>query len=258
MSGTFVTESGLVIPRRGSGSRSVSEILSLESERKRYAEEVVLRAKDFAAFSRSDMIKHLSVSGSASYGSTLQNDDLDFFVITARGFAWIYIFRTLLLARVYKWVHRDSPMLCLSCVMDEDYAVMRFESERDALFARDALNAESIYGSGYYQGLLERANWIAELFPKLYGLRVSRKSLDSKFRQRETPFLANATNLFLYLTLSRYLRLKAYLLNQTYLKRGLFRSLFVTIMSADHCIYESARYASLRTKYRELRPLAIK
>ncbi len=254
----FATTSGLIVPRKADDSGSISDILSLETEKRKQTEEKLLRAKNFAAFSRSDSIKHLSVSGSASYGSMLKNDDIDFFVITSRCAAWIYIFRTLLLARIYRLLHQDSPTLCLSCVMDEDYATKRFESERDALFARDALNVESIFGSDYYQRLLGRADWIAQLFPQLYYLRVNGKSPDGRMREKagETSFLAKSANLLLYLTLGRYLDLKSYLLNRRYMKKRLYRSLFVTIKSADHCIYESAHYAALRRKYREFRPFA--
>ncbi len=253
----YALRSGFIVPRRHISYGDNSELETQLVLRNTSAEALLDHAQTFSHIVKGREVRLLSVSGSASYRSASPKDDVDFFCITAQQAAWIYIAKVLVLARIYRLLHRGSPDICLSCIMDEEYAVRRFREERDALFARDAMNVHVIRGSSYYMRLLGEAEWISAYFPRLY----ERATKPSEFSggeagQENSGLLTKILNHILYQTVGRYIRLKAYLLNRKYSKKGWSNSLFKTMVGVDHCIYESVRYANLREKYRQIELLS--
>jgi hypothetical protein len=197
----------------------------------------------------------LSVAGSTSYKATSENDDIDIFCVTEKDSLWIYLTKALLLARVLKLVRPRSPRFCFSCVLDEEYARRLFASPSDALFARDALTAQVLQGSFFYDRLLRKGQWLSDYFPKLHRLRKAQQGETLEEMEVTRPAVARkALNHFLFLTVGSYVRLKSILLNRKLRKTRRPDSLFMVISGRDHCIFESQSYQQLRRMYSEFKP----
>jgi hypothetical protein len=247
----FQLHDGSILPRNSNGEGFGGK--SKEWEKRRRAERNLGFAFMFADFSHDDLARLLSVSGSSSYGSVPAWGDLDFFCIARRDTLWLFITRLLILTRVFRAIHRDTPILCLSCMMDESYAKRTFHRIRDPLFARDALNISIIRGQDFYDKLLRETTWISDYYPQLYQQRISANKLYSEPETHENAHPALKTaNQFLYCLVGSYLRLKAYLLNRRLTKDGKDSLVFAAKIGTDHCIYESVRYSRLRRLYSRL------
>jgi len=149
-------------------------------------------------------------------------------------------------------VQKDSPWLCLSYVADEQFAKREFASNRDGLFARDAVSARVVQGEEFYSDLLRENSWMAEYFPKLYSLQVAKSSNESNKVKRDSTF-TRIINMFLYYTAGSYIKLKSHLLNRKFSRDRKISSLFKLRVGVDHCIYESQDYLRLRKMYAAFR-----
>ncbi len=252
----YELQGGLLIEKHVKSSQARTETLEDSNQRKARAERYIEYAREFSFLSGKRWIRVLSVAGSTSYKATSENDDIDIFCVTEKDSLWIYLTKALLLARVFKLVRPGSPRFCFSCVLDEDYARRLFASPNDALFARDALTAQVLRGSLFYDGLLQRGGqWLSDYFPKLHGLRKAQHVGTFEDTNVTRPIVARkALNHFLFLTVGYYVRLKSILLNRKLRRAGRLDSLFRVISSPDHCIFESQSYLALRRIYGEFKP----
>jgi len=251
----FEVKGGLLVERRVSNNQASSGAIEDQKWRRARAERYIEYARAFSLFSGKTWIRVLSVAGSTSYKATSENDDIDIFCVTEEDSLWIYLTKALLLARIFRLVRPGSPRFCFSCVLDEDYARRLFASPNDALFARDALTAQVLRGSLFYDGLLLRGQWLSDYFPKLHGLRKAQHVGTFEDTNVTRPIAARkALNHFLFLTVGYYVRLKSILLNRKLRRAGRLDSLFRVISTPDHCIFESQSYLALRRIYREFKP----
>ncbi len=213
----------------------------------------IAHANQFAALLNraGSAFKVLSVSGSTSYLSVSETDDLDFFCIGKSGAMWASFVRALILARAFRFAKKNSPAICLSYVSDENFVRREFSNNKNGLFARDALSTKVIGGEAYFVNLLRENSWMALYFPRLYGLRIKHGSGPGHPPNNRTQAMVfeRILNLFLYYTAGTYIRIKSYLLNRKFSRDGKFSSLFKLRMDYDHCIYESADYVRLRRLY---------
>jgi hypothetical protein len=196
--------------------------------------------------------KVLSISGSTSYLSVSETDDLDFFCIAKGGAMWPSFVRSLILARAFRATTKYSPWICLSYVSDEEFVRREFFDNQNGLFARDALSTRVIQGEKYFRHLLKENSWMASYFPKLYSLRIRPASVanqEFKSKRKSAGSFERILNLFLYHTAGSYIKLKSYLLNRRFSRDRKFSSLFHLRIGLDHCIYESADYLRLRKLY---------
>ncbi len=248
--GHYALASGKVVEK----SKPISEVLFEEEERFSRARTNIYFARRFAAALSTENPKVLSISGSTSYQSVSRRDDVDFFCITSEGTMWISLTKSLLLARVFRLSLNECPWICLSYVMDENYAASEFTSPQDGLFARDALAAIVLRGADFYEGLLEKCSWMREYFPKLYQLRVRPGQMNTVHLnvKKSTSSVDQIGNLFLYFTVGTYIRLKSYLLNRKLSKSKDRSGPFILRIGKDHCIYESLSYLRLRRMYSQL------
>ena len=251
----YELQAGLLIEKRASGSQAPGETLEDSNQRRARAERYIEYAREFSFLSGKRWIRVLSVAGSTSYKATSENDDIDIFCVTEKDSLWIYLTKALLLARVFKLVRPRSPRFCFSYVLDEEYARRLFASPSDALFARDALTAQVLRGSLFYDGLLRKGQWLSDYFPKLHRLRKAQHAETLKETGVTPSTVARkALNHFLFLTVGNYVRLKSVLLNRKFRKAGRPDSFFTIISSRDYCIFESQGYQKLRRIYSELKP----
>jgi hypothetical protein len=202
----------------------------------------------FATLLRSDSIKMIAVSGSTSYRSASLSRDLDLFFIAAAGKMWLCLTQGLILARFFRFLNRDAPQICFSCVMDEDYAESTFTSPQDPLFARDALTAKVLKGKAGYHSLLRRSGWMASLYPAAYSVAARGEALDQKVSNGPT-MTAGLLNKFLLHAVGGYIRTKSRLLNRRLLSSGQDDDLFVVRSGGDHLFHESKRYLNLKRRY---------
>lgn len=246
---------GFLVERRISNERGSSGPIEDQKWRQARAERYIEYAREFSFLSGKTWIRVLSVAGSTSYKTTSANDDIDIFCVTEKDSLWIYLTKALLLARAFKLVRPGAPRFCFSCALDEEYARTLFASPNDALFARDALTTQVLLGSLYYDGLLQRGQWLSGYFPKLHGLRKVQQVCTSEDMTVTRPSSARkALNYFLFLTVGYYVRLKSILLNRRLRRTGRVDSLFEVISSTDHCIFESRSYQELRRIYSKFKP----
>ncbi len=250
----YEVKGGLVVERRASNNQASSGAIEDQKWRRARAERYIEYAREFSSLSGKTWIRVLSVAGSTSYKAPSENDDIDIFCVTEKDSLWIYLTKVLLLARVFKLVRPGSPRFCFSCVLDEDRASRLFASPNGALFARDALTAQVLRGSLFYDGLLRRGQWLSDYFPKLHGLRKAQHLRTFEDTKVTRPTVAQkALNHFLFLTVGYYVRLKSILLNRKLRRTGRLDSLFRVISSPDHCIFESQSYQELRRIYSEFK-----
>jgi len=220
--------------------------LRLEEDSRRTARRNFLHAAEFAPLLRTSGFGLLAVSGSTSYGSASLSKDADLFCVAPAGKMWLSLTRGLLMARVYALLHRDAPSVCLSCVMDWDYARATFEHRRHPLFARDAVEAKVFVGKALYSSLLRTAGWISDYYPVAYAHAVSSPS---PANPRPASALSRLLNGVLYILIGRYMLAKSSLLNRR-LKNGRRNGAVFAVRSGpDHLIYESRRYIDLKKEY---------
>jgi len=244
LSSMYLVESGYIVEKGEGGKASAAEVYVEERNRAR-ARMNISAAKELARICADDRVKLLAVSGGNSYKSARDGDDIDFFCVTTKNSLWLFMLKSLLLARLYQLTRRSAPF-CFSYVMDEDSALREFGEPGDELFARDALAAEVLVGRSFYRSLLLEATWMRRFFPRMYH-----RSLSTAQGRRDRPERrgSHTLNTFLYYTVGGYVRMKAYLLNRRYRSRGSVSSVFRVRIGSDHCVYESNRYQRLRDMY---------
>ena len=218
------------------------------------AESNLCFARKFARFFRSiDSVYLLSVSGSTSYRSVSQDDDLDFFCITKKDSLWIFMFVALVISRIFRATQKVAPTFCFSCTMEENYARKIFNTRNDGLFARDALTVIVLKGEQFYGNLLKENSWIRKYFSRIYNERISETE-----RNRSSVVLIDTyvsstlrkiTNIFLSVTLGNYIRIKSELTSRRYSKAGANARIFKAKIDAQRCIFESNDYIELHKEY---------
>ncbi len=246
----FTLKAGYVTERI---NPSLSEsFLVTEKENRNSALRNLLDAKRFLPLLHSTPFKMVSVSGSTSYLSASRSRDLDLFCISASGKMWRSLTQALVLARVFELARRPSPQVCLSCVMDEEYAFSSFGRRQDPLFARDALATIVMKGNDEYEALLRRASWISTLYPAAYSART-RAVLEESPNTPNSTILDRVIDQFLFAIVGTCIRTKSWALNR---KLGRLRGqdgIFTLRLGKDHLIYESRRYSDLRRAYSTVR-----
>lgn len=246
---------GLLIEKDAKSGLAGDMTLDDSTRRRARAEEYVRYAREFCFLSGKKWVRVFSVAGSTSYKGASENDDVDIFCVTEDDSLWIYLTKTLLLARAFKLIRPKSPRFCFSFALEEGYARMLFASPHDALFARDALTIQVLHGSSFYNALLRTGQWISDYFPRSSMLRNAQSS--KKPEERSATRLTapwKALNIFLFLTVGNYIRLKSIFLSRKLTKRGQHDSVFRMICSRDHCIFESRGYQGLRRMYGGIEP----
>jgi hypothetical protein len=246
----YEVKGGLLVEKEAINDQASSVAIDDQKWRRARAERYIEYAREFSFLSGKTWIRVLSVAGSTSYMASSESDDIDIFCITEKDSLWIYLTRALLLARVFKLSRPGSPRFCFSCGLDEVYAERIFGSPNDALFARDALTAQVLQGSAFYNDLLRRAQWLSDYFPNLYRMkRDQHLETAEKAGVIRSTLVRKVLNHYLFLTVGNYVRLRSILLNRTLRKKGWHDSFFTILSSPDHCIFESQGYRKLRAVY---------
>ncbi len=256
LSAAYELRQDLVLERREEAEIKLAGALEEEVEKRARARDYIGFAREFVPYCTGKATKLLSISGSTSYLSPSPRDDLDFFAIAERDSLWIFLTKSLLLARVFRFLRPGSPRFCFSYAIDEGLAEREF-APKDPLSARDALKAIVIQGSDFYNRLLRKNTWISDYFPKLYEQKTksAQPELDRKHRS-STSTSRKFLNLLLLYSVGKYIRVKSALLNRELRMRGETASAFTVKIGRDHLVFESTRYTSLRRIYQKLLPIS--
>jgi len=207
-------------------------------------------------------IRTVAVTGSVAYGSATKWDDIDLFIVTKRNRLWISALLTLVLVRLNKLLILRPPHLslfCLSYVHDEQGFLKESQRNRsNALFARELLKAKPVAGAEEYRKILEGNEWVASFYSRPYLEKLRRLSsnlngatISEDVGSPAFSFLMVWVEEMTYAILSRYLRLRAYLMNLKLKSEGKHLRVFDPIMTSTSCVYTSNFYRWLRVLWGE-------
>lgn len=120
-------------------------------------EEKIAIGTKFIELLNKNYIEFAGITGSVSY---IPNpyDDIDIFIIAKTGMAWKSILDAILKRRIYK-----LNDICISLVMDADFAFSYFEKLTDKLIIRDALKTIPVYGQTFYHDIILNCPAIASI-----------------------------------------------------------------------------------------------
>ncbi len=251
--GSYELKNGLITERGNNNAGSRLTSVDQVQEKKARAESHARYARDFASLCNSEETKLIAISGSTSYHSPSATDDLDIFCITSPDHLWLFLTKSLLLARFLHVFRRNEPRICFSYMVDENFVEKEFLPARDALFARDALTTIVVQGREFYEELLKKSSWISSYFPHLYQRRTNALHPEGVASEK----IASASsqkflNTFLRVLVGNYIAFKSAMLNMKLRKQRELESLFSTKIGPDHCIFESVRYSKLKATYLKL------
>jgi len=207
-------------------------------------------------------IRTVAVTGSVAYGSATKWDDIDLFIVTKRNRLWISALLTLVLVRLNKLLTLRPQHLshfCLSYVHDEQGFLLESQRNRsNPLFARELLKAKPVAGALEYRKILEKNEWVADIYSRPYLEKLRRLSgnldgiaISEEVGSHALSFLVDWAEGMTYAILSRYLKLRAYLTNLRLKSEGKDFRVFDPIITAVSCVYTSNFYRWLRVLWGE-------
>ena len=252
LAGFYELKNGLIIERGNDYPGSSPRILDREQEKRARAESYARYAREFASLCTGQETKLIAISGSTSYHTTSAADDLDIFCITKPDHLWLFLTKSLLLARFLQIFRRSEPRICFSYAVDQNFVINEFLPARDPLFARDALTTIVVHGQEFYEELLKKSSWISNYFPRLYQQRTNAVHLEPEREKVASSPSRRFLNTLLLVLVGNYIAFKSAMLNRRLRKQGKFSSLFKARIGPDHCIFESVRYSKLRDMYLKL------
>jgi hypothetical protein len=248
---SYELKNGLILDR-SQDARNDFRSLEWEQEKRARAESYARYAREFASLCNGKATNLFAISGSTSYQTPSASDDLDIFCITGQDCLWLFLTRSLLLARFLQIFKRNVPRICFSYAVDRNFAEKEFLFSRDALFARDALTTVVVHGQEYYRELLKKSSWISKFFPCLYQSRTNIMHQERvAAEQVASPPSRKFLNLLLLFLAGNYIRVKSSILNRKLRRRGQIRSFFTVKIGKDHCVFESTGYVTLQNMYRQ-------
>ncbi len=256
LAGRFELKAGFVHEREAQDGSNSHAHLGTEKERRARAKSFLAFANAFTVLRREKEATIVAVSGSTSYQSASETDDLDFLVVTKSGFLWTFLVKSMLLSRAFRLLKRGAPRICFSYAVDEPYANREFTSSKDPLFARDALTAVVVQGTESYQRLLSKSSWMAEYYPRLFNERARRKVEEGPDNSSTLSPFRKFLNQMACFVVGKYIATKSEMLNRKFRKQGKSDSLFALNIGPDHFVVESDRYSRLRSMYNALNKTA--
>jgi len=194
-------------------------------------------------------IRIVAISGSTAYAGSRRRDDVDFYLVTRRKRLWITLLFALTSARFHRLRSSDSPQLCFNRILEENECLDAFRSDRDPLFAREALSLRILQGRDYYRELLSSAAWMEEVFPVLFRQAIKTTTIPSRAESDDERRGWLIVNAIAFAALAPYLMVVGLWRNHRLLRAGRLDARFRTVMRPGFFAYESRKYDLLRDKY---------
>lgn len=206
-------------------------------------------------------IRMVAVTGSVAYGSAGKWDDIDLFVVTEQKRLWLSILMALVMVRVEKSLGLSPSHLlpfCLSYVHDEQgFADDASRNLVNPLFARELLKAKPVAGPEQYRRILEENDWVGKLYTVPYGAalqalgKAPTNEVDLKEGHGRFVLFFDWAEAFVYVFLSRYLKLRAYLTNLKLKSQKQELRIFEPRITPNSCVYTSNFYRWLHSLWGE-------
>jgi hypothetical protein len=197
------------------------------------------------ALSESADVLMAGISGSVSYETAREDDDVDIIVIARDGTLWTVLWRLLLEARRTRKSFPDGPIICLSYCMEDTPFRKEAGMHRTRLFASDFLNTRVVSGMAYYKDVLRENSWMADFYPAGYA-RVTGRTAESDGEERQNTAPAGGRwNGVKYRVAGTYLRMFARARNLLFSIKGMDDCRFRANIAGDRCIYESSKWSHL-------------
>jgi predicted nucleotidyltransferase len=226
------------------------------SERERMSAEKLISAASFGSLLAKAVpfVRTVAVTGSVAYGSAGKWDDIDLFIVTKRKRLWTSATLVLTLVRLVKLLNLRPPHLslfCLSYVHDEQgFAIESNRSRTNPLFARELLKAQPVAGAQRYRKYLEENVWVRDFYASAYFTKLKELQgnhngvvfTDDYGCTSLSSFFADWAEGVAFVLLSRYLRLRAYMMNLKLKSGGNNLRVFEPVISASSCVYTSNFY----------------
>ncbi len=193
------------------------------------------------------LVEVIALTGSAAYGEPEAGDDLDLFVVVRRGALWIFLPLAFLSLRLHPPRGPDGQRLepCLNTALDTAAAGREFGRPKDLLFAREALALEPLVGRDRYRALLDRAEWMHGVLPRLY---VRPEPGSAAPRAVPAPPALRIANLLLYPLVAAYLQMRGLAQNRASLRAGApVDALFRTITEPGRMTLSSRKFDRIRS-----------
>ncbi|MCL5253644.1 MAG: hypothetical protein M1351_06110 [Candidatus Thermoplasmatota archaeon] len=185
------------------------------------------------------------ISGSVSYDSAGENDDVDIIVIAKDGTLWTVLWKLLLEARKKRKLFPGGPIICLSYCMEDTPFRKEAEKHRTRLFASDFLNTKVVMGMPYFKEVLMDNSWMADFYPRSYA-RLAGITVDPDCMENQaTASVKGKWNGIKYLVAGTYLGMFARVRNLRFSISGMSHSKFKANIAVDRCIYESSKWNHL-------------
>ncbi len=130
----------------------------------------------------------IGISGSLSKNFALENDDIDYFIITKANRLWIS--RTLMhLLKKFSFISNKQHLYCMNYFIDEH--AMEIE-ERNVFTAMELITLLPVCGNGTMDKFFQSNNWVGTYYPN-YKLRTQniKTFAHDYFLKRTTEFLLN-------------------------------------------------------------------
>src|SRR5712691_10790434 len=125
-------------------------------------------------------IELAGISGSTAYAGAKPEDDIDFFLVTARRRLWISLLFAMTTARLRRIRSRNAPVYCFNRIVERADCEQTFRESRESLFAREALNLAFLRGKRLYRHLLASAPWMGTTFPEMFARRLREADEDDE------------------------------------------------------------------------------
>jgi len=237
-----------------------TQSLALRMERQRFSSAKLDAASNFASILDRlvPFIRTIAVTGSVAYGSADKWDDIDLFIVTERDRLWLSVLVALILVRITKMLRLRPPHLlsiCLSYVHDElGFALDSSRNRVNPLFARELLMAKPVLGEDHYRKILERSDWVGEIYARPYQAKIHRMQREARSEKEGWAlflFFSDWAEGIVFIFLSRYLRVRAYLTNLKLKSQGEKLRLFEPRISSRSCVYTSNFYKWLHALWGE-------
>ena len=147
---------------------------------KRSVQQLKIAARSARILSWFPYVKGIAVSGSLSKNFSAENDDIDFFIITAADRLWIarsflHIFlKFALLFKKQKW-------FCLNYYIDE---TALFIPEQNIFTAIEIVTLKPFYGNGIFDQFAASNEWTKQYFPYYFSNNHGSLHINTNFLKR--------------------------------------------------------------------------
>ncbi len=231
--------------------RGAPDLAARRAAQRRLAEERLRIAESFVPrlIRLGPGLEVLAVSGSTAFGGAEPEDDIDFFLVAARGRLWVQLLGAMAIAKLHRMANPGTPTFCFNRATELEPCREVFLYPGDALFAREALSLKVLHGGGRFRELLRSAAWMSAHFPGLYRGAVRVDSAGDPEPPRPRSALWSLANVAGFLVLAPYLSLVGIVRNARMRRQGRTEALFRTVVRYRFFSYESNKFEALREQY---------